>query len=72
MASFSFPPSEIRAATRLANSQRDRWRILRIRRALTDSPEIDLLPNPFETGFSDLFRLSSGGLTVRYALDADT
>ncbi len=70
--SFSLPPSEIRAATRLANSHRDRWRILRIRRALTDSPEIDLLPNPFETGFSDLFRLSSGGMTVRYALDADT
>lgn len=68
---FSLPPSEIRAATRLANSHPDRWRILRIRRALTDSPEIDLLPNPFETGFSDLFRLSSGGMTVRYALDAD-
>jgi hypothetical protein len=69
--SFSLPPSEIRAATRLANSHRDRWRILRIRRALTDGPEIDLLPNPFETGFSDLFRLSSGGMTVRYALDAN-
>lgn len=68
---FSLPPSEIRAATRLANSHPDRWRILRIRRALTDSPEIDLLPNPFETGFSDLFRLSSGGMTVRYALNAD-
>ena len=69
--SFSLPPSEIRAATGLANSHRGRWRILRIRRALTDSPEIDLLPNPFETGFSDLFRLSSGGMTVRYALDAN-
>ncbi len=70
--SFSLPPSEIRAATRLANRGRDRWRILRIRSALSDRPEIDLLPNPFETGFSDLFRLSSGGLTVRYALYAPT
>ncbi len=70
--SFSLPPSEIRAATSLANRRRDRWRILRIRSALSDAPEIDLLPNPFETGFSDLFRLSSGGLNVRYALDADT
>ena len=70
--SFSLPPSEIRAATRLANSRRDHWRILRIRSALSDTPEIDLLPNPFETGFSDLFRLSSGGMTVRYALDAAT
>lgn len=68
---FPLPLSEIRAATRLANSRRDRWRILRVRRALTDEPEIDLLPNPFETGSSDLFRLSSGGMTVRYALDAD-
>ena len=67
--SFSLPPSEIRAATRLANSRRDHWRILRIRSALSDTPEIDLLPNPFEMGFSDLFRLSSGGMTVRYALD---
>ncbi len=70
--SFSLPPSEIRAATSLANRRRDRWRILRIRHALSDTPEIDLLPNPFETGFSDLFRLSSGGLNVRYALDAAT
>ncbi len=68
--SFSLPPSEIRAATQLANSHRDRWRVLRVRRALTENPEIDVLPNPFETGFSDLFRLSSGGMTVRYALDA--
>ncbi len=70
--SFSLPPSEIRAATRLANSRRGHWKILRIRRALSDTPQIDLLPNPFETGFSDLFRLSSGGMTVRYALDAAT
>ena len=70
--SFSLPPSEIRAATRLANGRRDRWRILRVRRALTEKPEIDLLPNPFETGFSDLFRFSTSGLTVRYALDAAT
>ena len=69
--SFSLPPSEIRAATRFANSHRDRWRILRVRRARTVNPEIDVLPNPFETGSSDLFRLSSGGMTVRYALDAD-
>ena len=69
--SFSLPPSEIRAATGLTNSRRDRWRILRVRRALSENPEIDFLPNPFETGFSDLFRLSSGGMTVRYALDAE-
>lgn len=69
--SFSLPPSEIRAATRLANSRRDRWCILRVRRALSDTPEVDWLPNPFEAGSSDLFRLSSRGLKVRYAL-ADT
>ena len=66
--SFSLPPSEIRAATRLANRRNDRWRILHIRSALSDKPEILPLPNPFETGFSDLFRLNSGGMTVRYAL----
>ncbi len=70
--SFDLPASEIHAATRLAHSRRERWRILRIRNALTDRPEFDWLPNPFETGFSDLFRLSTGGMTVRYALDAAT
>ena len=70
--SFTLPPSEIRAATKLANSRHDHWRILRIRRALTGKPEIDLLPNPFETGVSDLFRLSPSGLSVRYVLDAAT
>ena len=67
--SFSLPPSEIRAATRLAGAPSARWRILRVRRARSDAPEFDVLPNPFETGFSDLFRLSRSGLTVRYALD---
>lgn len=71
--SFSLPPSEIRAATSLANSRGTCWRILRIRHAFSDTPQIDLLPNPFEEGSSDLLRISSSGrLTVRYALDAAT
>ena len=71
--SFSLPPSEIRAATSLANGCGICWRILRIRHAFSDTPQIDLLPNPFEAGSSDLFRISSSGdLTVRYALDSDT
>ena len=69
--SFSLPPSEILAATELANSDRDRWRILRVRQALSSNPQVDLLPNPFETGFSSLFRISRSGLTVRYELDVD-
>lgn len=69
---FSLPASEIGAATELANSDRDRWRILRVRQALSNNPQVDLLPNPFETGFSSLFRIGRSELTVRYALDADT
>ena len=70
--SFDLPASEIHAATRLAHSRRERWRILRVRNARTDRPEFDWLPNPFETGFGKLFRLNTGGMTVRYALDAAT
>lgn len=70
---FSLPPSEIGAATELANSDsdHDRWRILRVRQALSNNPQVDLLPNPFETGFSSLFRIGRSGLTVRYELDVD-
>lgn len=50
----------------------NRWRIPRVRKALTtENPAIYLLPNAFETALSDLLRLDSDGMTVRYALDAD-
>ena len=63
---FDLGISEIEAATRLARKRRGRWRILRVRKALSDQPEFDWLPNPFEEGFKNKFRLHRGGMMVSY------
>lgn len=67
--SFDLGISEIEAATRIARRRRNtwRWRILRVRRALSAEPEIDWLPNPFEDGFQKHYRLHRGGMAVSYA-----
>ena len=63
---FELGISEVEAATRLARKRGERWRILRVRNALSDQPEFDWLPNPFEDGFRKYFRLHKGGLRVSY------
>ena len=67
--SFDLGISEIEAATRIARRRGDtwRWRILRVRNALSKNPEIDWLPNPFEEGFKKCYRLHRGGMFVSYA-----
>ena len=66
--SFDLGISEIQAATEIARraSDRLRWRILRVRNALSERPEFDWLPNPFEDGFRSRFRLHQGGMVVSY------
>ena len=65
--SFELGISEIRAATRLARqARRGRWRILRVRNALSEQPGFDLIPNPFEDKFKDCFHLHRGGMRVSY------
>lgn len=63
---FDLGISEINTATRLARAGGGRWRILRVRNALSDQPEFDWLLNPFEKGSSKLFRLHRGGMMVSY------
>ena len=55
---FDLGISEIEAATRFARKRKrgGRWRILRVRNALSVQPEFDWLPNPFEEGFKENFR----------------
>ena len=62
---FDLGISEINAATHLAR-RGERWRILRIRNALSDQPEFDWLPNPFEEKYKEFFRLHRGGMAVSY------
>ena len=56
------------AARRIAARKDERWRILRVRRAFSEQPEFDWLPNPFEPGAGERLRLGEGGVTVKYAL----
>lgn len=65
---FDLGISEIEAATRFARKRRGRWRILRVRKALSGQPEFDWLPNPFEEGFKKKFRLHRGGMMVSYSV----
>ncbi len=62
---FDLGVSEINAATDLAR-RGGRWRILRVRNALSEQPEFDWLPNPFEEGFRKYFHLHRGGMMVSY------
>ena len=64
--SFDLSSGQINVASRLANRKDRRWRILRVRQALTEEPEFDWLPNPFEDGASKRLRLQSGSMTVAY------
>ena len=64
---FELGISEIKAANRVARKGRGGWRILRIRHVLSARPEFDWLPNPFEDGFRDRFRLHRGGMRVSYS-----
>ena len=63
---FDLGSTEIDAAARLARKRGWRWRILRIRSALSERPEFDWLPNPFEKGLRKHFRLDRGGMRVSY------
>ena len=65
--SFDLTPGEVDAARRVALGKDERWRILRVRRALSERPECDWLPNPFEPGTGQRLRLRQGSMTVEYA-----
>ena len=64
---FDLGVSEIAAANELARKRGGRWRILRVRRALSDCPEFDWLPNPFEVEFEGFYGLHQGGMRVSYS-----
>ncbi len=70
--SFDLPSSELNAARRIAPRKDERWRILRVRQALSERPECDWLPNPFEPGAGDCLRLRQGGVTVEYKRSENT
>lgn len=66
--SFDLPSSELNAASRIAPRKDERWCILRVRQALSERPECDWLPNPFEPDAGKHLRLRQGSMTVEYGL----
>lgn len=65
---FELGTTEIEAAIRIAQSSSEQWRVLRVRRALSEEPKFDWLPNPFKEGFGKHFRRSWRGMWVSYRL----
>ncbi|MDE0257254.1 MAG: DUF3883 domain-containing protein [Gammaproteobacteria bacterium] len=66
---FELPSSELNAASRIAPRRNERWRILRIVKALSKQPACYWLPNPCEPGPGERLRLvRQGGAAVEYAL----
>ena len=66
---FGLSPSELGAAARVAPRRNERWRILRVTKALDTQPECYWLPNPYEPGPGERLRLRpEGGATVEYSL----
>lgn len=63
---FELGTSEIRAASSLAGLPDQPWRILRITNALSAKPTFEWLPNPFEVGSRQYYRLQKGGMRVFY------
>lgn len=63
--SFDVTAGELAAARRLAGSKEKRWRFLRVRKAFSNQPEFDWIPNPFEPA-GRFLQLRQGSMTVDY------
>ena len=70
--SFDISAGQLAVARRIAAGNDERWRILRVRRALSKQPECDWLPNPFESDVGQRLRLRQGSMTVEYALSKNS
>ena len=70
--SFDISAGQLAVARRVAVSNDERWRVLRVRRALSKQPECDWLPNPFESDVGQRLRLRQGSMTVEYALSKNS
>lgn len=64
---FELGSSQINEATRLAAGEpNNRWRILRIRDALSCQPKFEWLPNPWHDESTRHYRIMNGGIRVTY------
>ncbi|TGD72178.1 DUF3883 domain-containing protein [Mangrovimicrobium sediminis] len=66
--SFEMGSSEIRLALGCAKGWKRQFRIIHVLNALTDSPILRILPNPYDSKQQDRYRFEEAGLRVRYHL----
>ncbi|MDY7815168.1 hypothetical protein U0F71_05470 [Burkholderia pseudomallei] len=67
--SFTMGSSEIRLAMDIGSKSRRRreiFRIVHVTNALSPSPSIVVLPNPYDSAFADSFRIEEADARVRY------
>jgi hypothetical protein len=63
---FELGSSEIRLAVELANGRKKIFSIIHVIDALSDSPEIRLLPNPYSKKYKSFYQVEDAGLRIRY------
>lgn len=63
---FELGSSEIRLAVELANGRKKIFSIIHVMDALSDSPEIRLLPNPYSKKYKSFYQVEDAGLRIRY------
>jgi hypothetical protein len=64
--SFELGVTEIRHAVEVANKKRDKFLILHITKALSEKPEFQLLPNPYDREHQKTYHIENAGLRIRY------
>lgn len=63
---FDLGSSEVRQAAKMANRKNQKYFIVHVKGALSPTPSIILLPNPYDDASRPLFRIEEAGQRVRY------
>ena len=63
---FELGLSEIRLAVEKANRRRDKFLIIHVTDALSEMPEFQFLPNPYDKKYQRSYDIRNAGLQIRY------
>ncbi|HEY3374639.1 MAG TPA: DUF3883 domain-containing protein [Candidatus Aquicultor sp.] len=68
---FELGSSEVQLAVRLADKRNEIFSIFHVMNALSESPTVKHLPNPYNKRFRQMFRIEEAGLRVRYEAEQE-
>ncbi|TRZ90665.1 MAG: DUF3883 domain-containing protein [Methanosarcinales archaeon] len=63
---FELGISEIKRAVEVANRRKEKFIIFHVTGVLSDSPELQFLPNPYDKKYSRSYRIFNAGLRIQY------